>query len=53
MIGPDTAFCGDTIFLPDVGSARCDFPKGSAETLFKSIKDGLFGLPDGVRIYVG
>ncbi len=53
MIGPDAAFCGDTIFLPDVGSARCDFPKGSAETLFTSIKDRLFGLPDGVRIYVG
>ncbi|KAI9002976.1 beta-lactamase-like protein [Hyaloraphidium curvatum] len=53
QIGPDAAFCGDTIFLPDVGSARCDFPKGSAETLYKSIKEGLFGLPDSVRIYVG
>lgn len=53
LIGPDAAFCGDTIFLPDVGSARVDFPKGSAEALFKSIKETIFGLSENVRIFVG
>ena len=53
LIGPDAAFVGDTLFLEDVGSARVDFPRGSAEALWESITNGLFALPDNVRIYVG
>ena len=46
------AFVGDTIFLPDVGSGRCDFPGGSAEDSYDSSRK-LFALPDDLRIYVG
>lgn len=48
----DAAFCGDTIFMPDYGTARCDFPGGSAETLFRSIRR-LLSLPPETRIFVG
>ena len=48
----DAAFVGDTIFLPDVGSGRCDFPGGSAEDSYESSRK-LFALPDNCRIYVG
>lgn len=48
----DAAFVGDTIFLPDVGSGRCDFPGGSAADSYASSRK-LFGLPDAYRIYVG
>ena len=48
----DTAFVGDTIFLPDVGSGRCDFPGGSPEDSYESSRK-LFALPDHYRIYVG
>jgi glyoxylase-like metal-dependent hydrolase (beta-lactamase superfamily II) len=49
----DAAFSGDTVFMPDFGSARCDFPGGDAETLFTSVTDKLYGLPDGTRLFVG
>jgi glyoxylase-like metal-dependent hydrolase (beta-lactamase superfamily II) len=45
-------YCGDTLFLPDVGSARCDFPNGSAETLWKSVQR-LFSFPQDYDLYVG
>ena len=48
----DSAFVGDTIFLPDVGSGRCDFPGGSAADSYQSSRT-LFALPDAPRIYVG
>ncbi len=48
----DSAFVGDTIFMPDQGTARCDFIGGSAETLWNSIQTVL-SLPEHVRIYVG
>ena len=48
----DTAFTGDTIFMPDFGSARCDFPGGSATQLYNSIQK-LFDLPDDTVIFVG
>ncbi|WP_321938019.1 MBL fold metallo-hydrolase [Paraburkholderia sp. J8-2] len=38
LFGESAAFVGDTIFMPDVGSARCDFPGGSAENLYKSAR---------------
>lgn len=48
----DAAFVGDTLFMPDFGTARCDFPGGSAETLWESIQT-ILGLPDDTRIFVG
>ncbi|KAF2070991.1 hypothetical protein CYY_007686 [Polysphondylium violaceum] len=47
----DCVFVGDTMFLPDVGTARCDFPNGSASTLFDSMKKVL-ALPEHVKVYV-
>jgi glyoxylase-like metal-dependent hydrolase (beta-lactamase superfamily II) len=51
LIG-DAAFVGDTLFMPDFGTARCDFPGGSAETLYASIQK-ILTLPDETRIFVG
>jgi glyoxylase-like metal-dependent hydrolase (beta-lactamase superfamily II) len=48
----DAAFVGDTLFMPDFGTARCDFPGGSAETLFQSIQK-ILALPDETRVFVG
>ncbi|WP_347313620.1 MBL fold metallo-hydrolase [Defluviimonas sp. SAOS-178_SWC] len=48
----DAAFVGDTLFMPDFGTARCDFPGGSAEMLFNSIQK-ILCLPDETRIFVG
>ncbi|MCK0097607.1 MBL fold metallo-hydrolase [Yoonia sp. F2084L] len=48
----DAAFVGDTLFMPDFGTARCDFPGGSAEDLFGSIQK-ILTLPDETRIFVG
>lgn len=48
----DAAFVGDTLFMPDFGTARCDFPGGSAETLYASIQK-ILALPDSTRIFVG
>jgi glyoxylase-like metal-dependent hydrolase (beta-lactamase superfamily II) len=48
----DAAFVGDTLFMPDFGTARCDFPGGSAENLYNSIQK-ILTLPDATRIYVG
>ena len=48
----DTAFVGDTLFMPDFGTARCDFPGGSSEMLYASIQK-ILALPDETRIFVG
>ncbi|WP_435258619.1 MBL fold metallo-hydrolase [Thioclava sp. FR2] len=48
----DAAFVGDTLFMPDFGTARCDFPGGSAETLWNSIQK-ILALPEETRIFVG
>ncbi|MFC3613573.1 MBL fold metallo-hydrolase [Lutimaribacter marinistellae] len=48
----DAAFVGDTLFMPDFGTARCDFPGGSSKTLYESIQK-ILSLPDETRIYVG
>ncbi|MFP6798221.1 MAG: MBL fold metallo-hydrolase [Pseudomonas sp.] len=50
LIG-DTAFVGDTLFMPDYGTARCDFPGGDARTLYRSIAR-LFALPDSTRLFM-
>ena len=47
----DTVFVGDTLFMPDYGTARCDFPKGSAAALFDSVKR-LYTLPDEMRMFL-
>ena len=48
----DAAFVGVTLFMPDFGTARCDFPGGSSENLFSSIQK-ILSLPDATRIFVG
>lgn len=48
----DAAFVGDTLFMPDFGTARCDFPGGSAETMFESVQR-ILALPEETRIFVG
>ncbi|KAL2919041.1 hypothetical protein HK105_201311 [Polyrhizophydium stewartii] len=52
LIG-DALFVGDSLFMPDVGSARCDFPGGSATTLFASVHKRFWTLPDTTRVFVG
>lgn len=47
----DAGFVGDTLFMPDYGTARCDFPGGSAQTLYQSIHK-LFALPDRTRLFM-
>ena len=47
----DALFVGDTVFMPDIGTARCDFPGGDAHTLYRSIK-ALLDLPDNTRVFI-
>ncbi|MCQ4302981.1 MBL fold metallo-hydrolase [Stutzerimonas frequens] len=47
----DAAFVGDTLFMPDYGTARCDFPGGDARTLYRSIQK-LFALPGETRVFM-
>ncbi len=48
------AICtGDVLFIPDIGVARCDFPRGSAQDLYRSITQRLYTLPDDTQVYVG
>lgn len=47
----DAAFIGDTLFMPDYGTARCDFPDGDARALYRSIQR-LFGLPGETRLFL-
>ena len=48
----DAAFVGDTLFMPDFGTARCDFPGGSADQMYDSVQR-ILSLPDDTRIFVG
>lgn len=50
LIG-DAAFVGDTLFMPDYGTARCDFPGGDARMLYRSIRK-LFLLPGDTRLFM-
>ncbi len=47
----DAAFVGDTMFMPDYGTARCDFPGGDAATLYRSIQK-ILSLPGETRIFL-
>lgn len=51
FLAGDALFVGDTLFMPDVGSARCDFPGGDAGVLYDSIQQ-LLALPDQTRVFV-
>lgn len=48
----DAAFVHDTLFMPDVGTARTDFPGGDAAALWRSIQ-GILALPEGTRLFTG
>ena len=48
----DAAFVGDTLFMPDYGTARTDFPGGNARTLYRSIRK-ILSLPPETRIFTG
>ena len=50
-VAGDAAFVGDTLFMPDFGTARCDFPGGSADQMFASVQR-ILALPDATRIFV-
>ena len=47
----DACFVGDTMFMPDSGTARCDFPGGDAKQLFDSLQK-IIGLPEDMRLFV-
>jgi len=47
----DAGFVGDTLFMPDFGTARCDFPGGDARTLYQSIGK-IFALPESTRLFM-
>lgn len=51
LIDGEQILVGDTLFMPDVGTARCDFPGGNANQMFASIRK-LLAFPAGVRLYV-
>lgn len=48
----DAVFTGDALFMDDYGTGRCDFPRGSAEAMYQSVK-ALYELPDETRVFVG
>jgi glyoxylase-like metal-dependent hydrolase (beta-lactamase superfamily II) len=50
-VAGDAAFVGDTLFMPDAGTARCDFPGGSAEVMWQSVQR-ILALPDETRIFI-
>ena len=47
----DAVWVGDTLFMPDVGTARCDFPGGSAHALYQSVRK-LLALPPATRLFM-
>lgn len=47
----DAVFAGDTLFMPDFGTARCDFPGGSADAMYQSVQK-LFTLPEEMRMFM-
>lgn len=49
----DAVFTGDALFMPDYGTGRCDFPNGSAEAMYRSVKEKLYSLPKDTTVFVG
>lgn len=52
-INQEAVFTGDALFMHDYGTGRCDFPGGSSETLYHSVTNRLYTLPDETIVYVG
>ena len=48
----DAIFTGDTMFMPDMGTGRCDFPAGSADDMYESVQR-IYSLPEDTRLFVG
>ncbi len=53
LVNDKNLFTGDALFMPDFGTGRCDFPKGSADDLYTSIHEKIYQLSDDVVVYVG
>lgn len=51
VVEDSTVFVGDTLFMPDVGTARCDFPGGDAHILYQSVQK-LYNLPSETRLFL-
>lgn len=49
----DAVFTGDSLFMEDYGTGRCDFPGGNSADMYVSIHDKLYHLPDETRVFVG
>lgn len=49
----NAVFTGDALLMDDHGTGRCDFPRGSASDLYRSVHDTLYALPDDTRVFVG
>ncbi len=49
----DNLFTGDALFVPSIGTGRCDFPKGSARDLYQSVTQKLYTLPDDTKVFPG
>lgn len=49
----DMVFTGDSLFMPDFGTGRCDFPAGDAGVMYDSIMNKLYKLPDSTKVYTG
>ncbi len=52
LVVENNAIVGDTLFMPDFGTARCDFPGGDAKSLYQSIQR-IYSLPDSMKVFVG
>ncbi|BCX89401.1 hypothetical protein MIN45_P1773 [Methylomarinovum tepidoasis] len=52
VVNEECAFVGDTVFMPDYGTARCDFPNGSSRQLYRSIRDKILALPEDTKLYM-
>ncbi|NCN09853.1 MAG: MBL fold metallo-hydrolase [Leptospira sp.] len=49
----DKLFTGDLLFMPDYGTGRCDFPKGDSHSLYHSVMEKIYTLPENTQIYTG
>jgi glyoxylase-like metal-dependent hydrolase (beta-lactamase superfamily II) len=53
LINDKAVFTGDVLFMHDYGTGRCDFPGGSAESMYDSVTNRLYTLPDKIEVFVG
>lgn len=52
VVNEEAVFVGDTVFMPDYGTARCDFPNGSSRALYCSIREKILSLPGETSLYM-